>query len=170
MLPIHLLPLGTLPPGLTTHLVATLEPRFRAPVLVDAPAEPPAAWRDEERAQFRGDVLLAALVADPPADGGRRIALLPGDLFAPGLAFALGLATLGGCCGVVALARLDPAFHGEPPDDERFFHRVAIETVHELGHTLGLGHCADPACVMHYSRSVADTDRKTLDFCADCAR
>ncbi|MBX6366183.1 MAG: peptidase zinc-dependent [Gemmatimonadetes bacterium] len=170
MRPIHLLPLGALPPGLTEHLVATLAPRFRVPVVVDPPTEARPDWRDDARAQYRADAILAALVADPPADGGRRIALLPADLFAPGLAFTLGLATLAGCCAVVALARLDPAFHGEPPDAGRFFRRAAIETLHELGHTLGLAHCADPACVMHYSRSIADTDRKTLDFCAACAR
>jgi archaemetzincin len=42
------------------------------------------------------------------------------------------------------------------------------EAVHELGHMFGLDHCSDLRCVMHFSNSLADTDRKGRDFCPSC--
>ncbi|HEX9108975.1 MAG TPA: matrixin family metalloprotease, partial [Longimicrobiales bacterium] len=72
-------------------------------------------------------------------------------------------------CGVLGLARLRPA-----PDDERsarvFFRRALTEAMHEIGHMAGLGHCADPGCVMHFSHGVQETDRKGVEFCARCRR
>jgi archaemetzincin len=42
--------------------------------------------------------------------------------------------------------------------------------VHELGHTLGLRHCDDPDCVMHFSNRLTDTDRKQRRLCEECLR
>jgi archaemetzincin len=56
-------------------------------------------------------------------------------------------------------------------DDSALFDaRVLKEAVHEYGHTLGLGHCVDPGCVMHFSNTLADTDRKGDWFCPRCAK
>jgi archaemetzincin len=42
------------------------------------------------------------------------------------------------------------------------------EAVHELGHTYGLSHCRDIHCVMCFSNTLGDTDRKGVRFCAAC--
>jgi archaemetzincin len=42
--------------------------------------------------------------------------------------------------------------------------------VHELGHVYGLGHCNRQACVMWFSNTLAETDRKGSRFCPVCAR
>ena len=42
------------------------------------------------------------------------------------------------------------------------------EAVHEIGHLLGIGHCPEPTCVMHFSNSLYDTDRKSPMFCGQC--
>jgi archaemetzincin len=40
--------------------------------------------------------------------------------------------------------------------------------VHELGHTVGLPHCSDSRCVMHFSNCLEDTDQKGTSFCRRC--
>jgi archaemetzincin len=51
----------------------------------------------------------------------------------------------------------------------KLFHERAIkEAVHEVGHIYGLGHCANPDCVMRFSNSLSDTDKKGPEFCEGC--
>jgi len=164
---IHLLPLGDVAPRLVDRLCPPLEARFAASVAIDAAAPIRPEWLDAERGQYAAAAILDWLLRSPPPDGGWRLALLPGDLFAAGLESALGVSTLGGCCGVLALAPL----HAAPGGDDSgsvFFRRVLTEAVHEIGHMAGLGHCDDSACVMHFSRTVEETDRKGADFCPAC--
>jgi len=46
--------------------------------------------------------------------------------------------------------------------------RALKEAVHELGHLLGLPHCDNPRCIMFFSNTLADTDRKGPGFCPAC--
>ena len=85
------------------------------------------------------------------------------DLFAGGLNFVFGIASPGGAC-LISTARLVAG-----ADDALFRARLLKEAVHELGHTLGLGHCADSGCVMHFSNNLADTDCKGDAYCSRCA-
>jgi hypothetical protein len=86
----------------------------------------------------------------------------------PGLNFVFGLADPSSRCAIISLARLYPEFYGQPRNPGLFKARAVKEAVHELGHLLGLGHCPDPACVMAFSNSLGDTDRKGPGFCAPC--
>ena len=90
------------------------------------------------------------------------------DCYADGLNFVFGLARSLPPCALVATARLEPSFYGASDDSGLFVRRLATEAVHEIGHTLGLGHCPDPHCVMHFSNTLADTDRKGYRFCPRC--
>ena len=40
--------------------------------------------------------------------------------------------------------------------------------IHELGHSYGLVHCTDPACVMRSATYVEDIDLKKHVFCMKC--
>lgn len=100
-------------------------------------------------------------------DGDRVLAITDVDLCDPdlGMKRVFGHADLQGKWAVVSLA----SFGGDGTD--RLIERAVKTSVHEIGHTLGLGHHdSDPTCVMYFSERLPDTDRKGRDFCPDCAR
>lgn len=99
---------------------------------------------------------------------GRTLGVVDRDLYVPDLNFVFGLADTIGRRAVVALPRLRQRFYGLADDEALFHERAAKEAVHELGHTYGLGHCRNRRCVMAFSNSLGDTDRKERRFCATC--
>ena len=127
---------------------------------VDAPVPLPDASYVPTRGQYRGEPLLALV----SGHGARHVlGITQRDLYAGNLNFIFGIASPRGAC-IVSTARLAIG-----ADDAVFRARLLKEAMHELGHTLGLGHCADPACVMHFSNSLADTDRKGVACCERCS-
>lgn len=94
----------------------------------------------------------------------RLLGVVDRDLFVPGLNFIFGLAQKGGPA-LIALPRLRPEFWGQPADQKLLLQRAIKEAIHELGHTYRLDHCADPLCVMHFSNTLQETDRKSDRFC-----
>src|SRR6058998_2975510 len=99
-------------------------------------------------------------------DGDRVIAITNVELCDPelGLTLVFGHADIQGRWAVVSLSQ----FGGDGQD--KLVERAVKTAVHELGHTLGLGHHdANPQCVMFFSEKLADTDRKSRDFCGACA-
>lgn len=69
---------------------------------------------------------------------------------------------------LISVTRLNPEFYGEKPDRAKYYRRILTEAVHELGHAFGLPHCTIPTCVMYFSNSIDDTDRKGYNFCKRC--
>ncbi len=115
------------------------------------------------RRQYLADRALYAL--SHPDDVPLCLGLVAADLFVRGLNFVFGLAQGRRC--LVSTARLDPGPR-HPERQPRFLRRVGIEAVHEVGHLLGYAHCADRACAMHFSHTLADTDRKGPGLCPAC--
>ncbi|RLF23570.1 MAG: archemetzincin [Thermoprotei archaeon] len=91
------------------------------------------------------------------------------DAYSPPLNFVFGQAEVSGRLAVVYLPRLRPEFYGQLPNKRLFRLRVLKEALHELGHTFGLDHCSNPSCVMTFSNSIMDTDRKEAAYCYKCA-
>jgi len=117
------------------------------------------------RGQYLADPFLSLLDQNAPR-GEHGLALVNLDLFVSRLNFIFGVAQFGGNA-LVALPRLSPVFYGLPEDSEIYFQRVAKETLHELGHVFGLGHCRR-FCVMRFSNCLDDTDDKPDSYCPNC--
>jgi archaemetzincin len=125
-------------------------------------AHRPEGTLDQRRGQHHSTRLLEWLLERTP--DGLVLAVTDVDLFIPILTFVFGEAQLGGRAAVVSTHRLQ-----DPAGDPRVLaERLAKEAVHELGHALGLVHCAAQACAMSRSASVHEVDRKRSELCVDC--
>jgi archaemetzincin len=128
----------------------------------------PSNAYNPERNQYLSSLFLDILTKLKIPDSFKILGITNVDLYTPGLNFIFGQAKLNGREALVSIARLDNSFYGLPKDQEVLYIRSLKESVHELGHTLGLSHCPNPECVMHFSNSISDTDRKSYNFCPIC--
>ncbi len=122
---------------------------------------------DHKRKQYSSIAILNAVVEQKEYVRYEKIlAVVDHDLFVPELNFVFGQARPK--AAVISLTRLRQSFYHLPENQNLFHQRVLTEAVHELGHTYGLGHCENPQCVMFFSNSLVDTDRKGPKFCLSC--
>jgi len=90
------------------------------------------------------------------------------DLFAPDVNFVFGEADRALNAALISSARLKPSHYGRPPDGELLLRRLASESLHELGHVMGLPVCSNDHCAMFVANTLSDTDRKHGRFCEAC--
>ena len=124
---------------------------------------------DRGRQQYGSIPVLEMLSRVCPVDAWKLLAVTERDLFIPVLTFVYGHAQLGGRVAVISLARLRQEFYGLAPNREIFLERAHKEALHELGHTIGLVHCADRSCAMSLGTNIRQIDGKRDAFCALCA-
>ena len=125
---------------------------------------------DKNRRQYRSSQILAMVqdYAVRKNDVNRVLGVVDVDIFVPELNFVFGEAAFPGKSALISLWRLRSVFNGGLPNVKLFEERSLKEAVHELGHTLGLKHCSRSSCVMHFSNSIFDTDKKQNLFCDEC--
>jgi archaemetzincin len=165
--PVLLLPVGRIPREdleiLSRDLLA-----IGTACMVGRSVPLPQCAYDRRRNQYLANAFLALAAQAAPAladPRGKVLAVTEMDLYADDLNFVLGMAESHGRTAVISLCRLGL---GADPQARRL--RALKEAVHELGHTLGLAHCPDAECVMHFSNTLVDTDRKGSSLCAVCER
>lgn len=133
------------------------------PILID-----PEEALDPSRGQYNSTTLLKRLEGIRTPGAHRVLGVTEVDLFIPILTFVFGEALLNRPPAIISLKRLYPQFYGLPEDPDLVLQRAQTEALHELGHTFGLIHCPDYACVMHASRVADEIDLKGPDFCRQC--
>jgi archaemetzincin len=166
---IILCPIVKIECGVLDLLKKDLEKTFDRPTAKHSAIRMPAGVLDRSRKQYLATPILTKLHRLIPSDSQDRVlGVADVDLYAKGLVFIFGQAELGGTCAVISLTRLRQTFYSLPVNKPLFLRRAKKEAVHELGHVFGLPHCPDPECVMHFSNSLMDTDKKRAAFCARC--
>lgn len=124
----------------------------------------------EQRQQYRSDIMLKTIrdYAEKEAGYDSVLGIVDVDIFVPRMSFVFGQAEVSGRVALISLWRLKPEFYKRTPSLEVVIQRATKEAIHELGHTLGLKHCSNPYCVMYFSNSIFETDRKRSLFCDRC--
>jgi len=156
-------PVGDAPPAAVEALVPALRETFSGEVVrVPAVAMPASAY-DPARRQFLSTAILDALASAKRPEWDRLLGVAEADLYVPSLNFVFGEGDSRRGVAVFSLARL------RDTDETLFRKRAATEAIHELGHTWGLTHCSNPRCVMWFSNTLAESDRKGTSFCPEHA-
>jgi archaemetzincin len=161
---------------LTSHLASIYNASIT--ILTDPPqlVDSFRALFNEQRNQLNSDKLLhylaTTIIKDNTGSYDLKNIIILGicnfDAYSSGLNFVFGQASLTGGVAAIYLPRLRQEFYGISADISIFIERVLKESTHEVGHTFGLAHCPKQSCVMHFSNSIVDTDRKAKDFCNVC--
>jgi len=154
--------------GLQQGLVKTF-PDIACSVIKEVLPVPKLAF-DKKRNQYSSSVILNEVraYASKHEKFHGVLGVVDVDIFVPELNYVFGEAYTPGRAALISLWRLKPKFYGESAGSAVFVLRALKESIHELGHTLGLPHCPRSLCVMHFSNSIFDTDKKQSLLCDQC--
>ena len=148
-------------------LKGDLDKTFNRQALIGKPMPKPDYAFNKKRNQYLSTAILNAIMGQTDAAAYDKIlGIVDNDLYVPRLNFVFGEA--GSKAAVISLTRLRQEFYHLPENRPLFHQRIFTEAVHELGHTYGLRHCENPRCVMFFSNSLMDTDKKGSAFCQRC--
>jgi archaemetzincin len=167
---ILIIPMGSVDPDILKTIATALEKVFHCMTETDTETPLPLTSYDSLRDQYHSSTILNKIRITRHKDFDRALGVTDVDLYVPELNFVFGEADVSAGTAVISLARLRQEFYGLRPNTRLFHERAVKEAIHELGHTCGLGHCRDPQCIMYFSDSLKDTDRKGPGFCALCKR
>ena len=165
---VYLVPVGKVEKGLLKELAQSLRDKLGVAAEIGEPVEISKAAFDQGRNQYNSTRVLQGLETTRPRRKAQLLAVTEVDLFVPNLNFVFGEALPTKDMAIISLCRLRQEFYGKPADTTLLMERTVKEAVHELGHVWGMRHCPDPHCVMFFSNSLPDTDRKPDTFCKRC--
>lgn len=167
---LKLQPLGEIETSLLANLKAILEKRFGLWISIEQPISVPIYAFNPRRRQFHTPTILRRLHRVKLAEGEGILGITAVDLYVPGLNFVFGQAEIRGKAAAISLFRLRPEFYKQDisggENRALYLKRAGKEAIHEIGHLMGLKHCPDTSCVMHFSNTIYDTDLKSDTFCA----
>ena len=161
--PAHVLlvTLGTVPPRIVAAASEAVKDVLEIASRAGPALDRPQYAFNKDRGQYHATSILRRLATLRPRDG-HVVGVADVDLFLPDAPYVIGDADRDAAAALFSLHRLS---HAEPDTVRR---RARVESVHAVGHLLGLSHCTDFRCAMFFSRDAADADRKGTGLCGSC--
>jgi len=148
--------------SVVNHVKFVLQNSFNAQLVSVEEVVIPDTFYNTMRGQYIAD-LVVEHISNFLNEDAYLLLLSTRDAYVAGLNFVFGLAIPWIRTAAVFLARLMLG-----ATKTLLLNRVEKEVLHELGHLLGLKHCKTPGCVMNFSNSLMDVDRKSNKFCRKC--
>jgi archaemetzincin len=167
MVKLNIIPLGKIPEEMLTEITEQLRETFEVATETSLPVGMPKEFYNFFRHQYTAPSILNFLTEKFK---GKVFGITSEDLYAEDLNFVFGQAQLPGNAAVVSVHRLNPDFYKQPTNKQLLIERAVKESVHEVGHMLGLRHCPNEKCVMRFSNIVFDVDNKNRELCGSCKR
>ena len=167
---IVIIPLGDVDYGLINKLATSLVSIFNAAVDILQGIRIPQEAYNQQRGQYYSTVILNKLDLLRANPREKILGVIDEDLYVPSLNFVFGEADPLSKVAVISLFRLKQENYDATDEEGLYFSRLSKEAVHELGHLIGFKHCPNPRCVMYFSNSLLETDRKSEKFCDNCLR
>lgn len=165
---VRLTAVGKVQQELLSELADSLKKNLGVIAQVGPGIEVPAGAYNSRRNQYFSTEILRTLKEMGPSGRLYLLGVTELDLYVPTLNYVFGEALPLRNVAVISLHRLREEFYGRDADRSILTERMIKEAVHELGHVWGMRHCPDPGCVMFFSNSLEDTDKKSAGFCAKC--
>ena len=163
-----LVALGPVDPEILRQLRTAITKILSLPVRVLRPKPLPLQAYHMVRQQWHSTRLLEHLLTDDDSHAFRILGVTTADLFIPIFTFVFGEAQLEGKAAIISVCRLRGEVEGFAPSKSIFLRRLLKLSLHELGHTFGLGHCRQDGCLSGFSANLETLDRKSLAFCKYC--
>ncbi len=165
---IQIITIGHFDSALLTTISSGITEEYNLPALFIESHLDLNEFYDPSRRQYNGNEILKKIDSLYFFKAIKTIGLLEVDLFIPVLTYIFGQAVFKGNTGIASLYRLKNEQYGMKPDEDLLFNRFNKVIIHEIGHTFGLVHCHNPACVMRSSTYVEDIDQKDHKLCSSC--
>jgi archaemetzincin len=160
--------LGPVDPEIVRRLRTAMAKILALPVRVLRPLSLPEKTFHIVRGQYHSTQILEYLLSDHNSGAFRILGVTSVDLYIPILTFVFGEAQLNGKAAVISMFRPRGDADGTNIPLAVVLKRLIKLSIHELGHTFGLGHCREEGCLMGFAANLEKLDQKNLAFCRYC--
>lgn len=168
--PLVLVAVGNIDDALLERVRAPLEETFQRPSRIVPALPPPKYAFNASRAQYHSAAILKRIEAARQSNWDAVIGIVDVDLFVPEVPFIFSEADRSTRSAIISLTRLRPEGSAVEVKRDALVKRLVTEAVHQVGLIRGLAHCPNNRCVMFFSATIQETDKKGHQFCANCRK